>query len=65
MPPTQNEIRELGLQALEEKLGKVSMIRSLQQFETGTPHYTKERREWVDRTPSHVGAREAAGKASA
>jgi hypothetical protein len=50
MPRTLNEIRELGLEALREKLGKTGMIRFLQQFETGKGDYTKERREWVDRT---------------
>jgi hypothetical protein len=61
-----DEIRELGLQALQEKLGKVGMIRFLQQFETGSGDYTKERREWVDRT-SLADLRKAAriGKRSA
>ena len=50
MRPTLDEIHRRGLEALREKLGRVGMIRFLQQFETGHGDYAKERHEWVDRT---------------
>jgi hypothetical protein len=42
-----NEIRQLGLQALLEKLGPVGMVRFLQQFETGQGDYTTDRGQWL------------------
>jgi len=36
-------IRKLGLEALAKALGPVGMVRFLQQFETGSGNYTKER----------------------
>ncbi len=38
-----NEIRKTGIDILTEKLGAVGMIRFLQQSETGSGDYTKER----------------------
>jgi hypothetical protein len=45
-----DEIYRRGLEALREKLGRVGMIRFLQQFETGHGDYATERHEWVDET---------------
>jgi hypothetical protein len=45
-----NEIRQLGLQALLERLGPVGMIRFLQQFETGHGDYTTDREQWLAET---------------
>jgi hypothetical protein len=46
---TLEEIRIQGLCALRERLGRVGMVRFLQQFETGLGDYAKERHEWVER----------------
>jgi hypothetical protein len=48
MPQTLEQIRREGLEALRERLGRVGMIRFLQQFETGSGDYAKERHAWVD-----------------
>ena len=45
---TPNEIRRAGLQALNQSLGAVGMIRFLQQNELGWGEYTKEHRQWFD-----------------
>ena len=37
------EIRKIGLQALNEALGPVGMVRFIQQFENGYGDYTKEK----------------------
>lgn len=50
MPQTLEQIRREGLEALRERLGRVGMIRFLQQFETGSGDYAKERHAWVDAT---------------
>jgi hypothetical protein len=42
-----NEIRQVGLEALLERLGPVGMIRFLQQYETGYGNYTAERDTWL------------------
>lgn len=42
-----NQIRQLGLEALLEKLG---MVRFLQQFETGHGDYTSDREQWLGET---------------
>jgi hypothetical protein len=47
---TLEQIRQDGLEALRERLGRAGMIRFLQQFETGDGDYSKDRREWVDST---------------
>ena len=41
------ELRKKGLDALAKALGPVGMVRFLQQFETGTGDYTKEREKWL------------------
>jgi hypothetical protein len=48
MPKTIQEIRELGLAALRERLGRAGMIRFLQEFEAGKGDYARERHNWVD-----------------
>lgn len=45
-----SEIRQIGLEALMERLGPVGMIRFLQQFETGSGDYTAEREAWLTET---------------
>jgi hypothetical protein len=44
------EIRRLGLEALDRQLGPVGMVRFLQQFETGRGDYTAERDQWLPKT---------------
>jgi|HubBroStandDraft_5_1064220.scaffolds.fasta_scaffold549441_1 hypothetical protein len=48
MPKTLEQIRQEGLEALRQRLGRAGMIRFLQQFETGRGDYAKERHAWVD-----------------
>ena len=43
------QIRQLGLEVLSHELGPVAMIRFLQQYETGTGDYSKERHQWLDK----------------
>ncbi len=50
MTRTLNEIRRDGLAALRRELGRAGMIRFLQQFETGSGDYARERHAWVDAT---------------
>lgn len=50
MSLTLDEIRRQGLEALRDRLGIVGMIRFLQQFETGSGDYARERHAWADRT---------------
>lgn len=50
MALTLDEIRQKGLEALRRELGPAGMIRFLQQFETGSGDYARERHAWVDRT---------------
>ena len=50
MTLTLDEIRRKGLAALERELGPAGMIRFLQQFETGSGDYARERHSWVDHT---------------
>ena len=45
-----NEVREEGLKALVDRLGRADMIRFLQQFETGRGDYSGDRQDWVNRT---------------
>jgi hypothetical protein len=47
---TLDEIYREGLEALRERLGRAGMIRFLQQFESGSGDYARERHAWVDRT---------------
>ncbi len=39
------QIRQQGLDALAKALGPVGMVRFLQQFDTGSGDYTKERQQ--------------------
>jgi hypothetical protein len=48
MTQTLEQIRREGLEALRERLGRIGMIRFLQQFETGSGDYASERHAWVD-----------------
>ena len=48
MHRTLDEVRQEGLAALEERLGRADMIRFLQQFETGSGDYATERHDWAD-----------------
>ena len=41
---TPERLRRLGIEALSKKLGLVGMVRFLQQFESGSGDYTRERR---------------------
>lgn len=50
MHRTLDDIRAEGLAALRERLGRAGLIRFLQQFELGEGDYTKQRREWVEKT---------------
>lgn len=50
MALTLEQIRRKGLAALRRELGKEGMIRFLQQFETGSGDYARERHSWVDQT---------------
>lgn len=43
------QIRSRGLEALAKELGPVGMVRFLQQFESGSGDYTKERTQWLDK----------------
>jgi hypothetical protein len=58
---TLDQIRQKGLEALRRELGAAGMIRFLQQFESGSGNYARERRKWVDRTTLD-DIRGAAGK---
>jgi hypothetical protein len=40
-------LRKLGLEALCKSLGPIGMVRFLQQYETGTGDYAKERDLWL------------------
>ncbi len=44
---TLNQIRQIGIEALADKLGPVGMVRFLQQFETGKGNYSVDRHEWL------------------
>lgn len=39
------QIRQLGIEALTQALGPVGMVRFLQQFDTGSGNYTRDRDE--------------------
>lgn len=45
---TMHEIRTKGLEALNEKLGPVGMIRFLQYYETGSGDYSQDRHRHLD-----------------
>jgi hypothetical protein len=46
MSPTQ--IRNAGLDALVKSLGPVGMVRFIQQYDTGSGDYVKDRVKWLD-----------------
>ena len=50
MHRTLDDVRQEGLDALVQRLGRADMIRFLQQFETGEGDYARQRREWVEST---------------
>ena len=50
MTPTLEEIRRRGVEALRRELGRAGMIRFLQQFETGSGDYARDRHSWVDQS---------------
>jgi len=48
------EVRKMGLQALKEALGPVGMVRFIQQYETGSGDYTKEKYQKPDFTVEEI-----------
>ena len=50
MQRTLDEVRQEGLDALRERLGRADTIRFLQQFETGHGDYAQQRHTWADQT---------------
>ena len=64
MQRTMDEVHQEGLQALEERLGRADMVRFLQQFETGSGDYARERQDWVDRLSLEDLEREAQNSGS-
>lgn len=54
---TQEQIRHNGLEALSRELGPVGMVRFLQQFETGSGDYSKDRHRWLDNLDAEAIAR--------
>ena len=44
---TANQIHELGIEALLQKLGPAGTIRFLHQYETGKGNYSVDRQEWL------------------
>lgn len=61
MAPTPNDIRRRGLEALRRELGPAGMVRFLQQLDTGSGDYARERHSWVDQS-SLEDIRAAAGR---
>jgi len=51
---TLNEIRREGIEALVKALGPINMVRFLQSFDTGSGDYTKERREWLNKSVEDI-----------
>jgi hypothetical protein len=49
-PMTLDEIRKVGLDLLNERLGAVGAVRFIQQTETGWGDYTAEREQWLGNT---------------
>ena len=48
------EVRKVGLQALNEVLGPVGVIRFIQQYENGSGDYTEEKYQKNDYTAEEV-----------
>ncbi len=44
---TLEQVRQIGIDALNQQLGVVGMIRFLQQSEMGWGDYTKDREQWL------------------
>jgi hypothetical protein len=63
MHRTLDEVREEGLRALVDRLGRADMIRFLQQFETGRGDYASERQGWAERVTLGEIERDALGDA--
>lgn len=59
-----SEVRDEGLKALMERLGRADMIHFLRQIETGRGDYAKERQEWAEKTTLSEIERSAKGTAS-
>jgi len=59
---TLEQIRQLGMEALIEKLGPGGALRFLQQFEVGSGDYTKERHTWLGKPDVKSLAREIRGR---
>jgi hypothetical protein len=55
---TQEQIRQMGIEALIAKLGPAGMVRFLQQFDMGSGDYTKERHTWLGKSDVKTLARE-------
>lgn len=47
-PMTLAQIRLAGTYALLQHLGPVGMVRFLQQYESGSGNYSKQRHQWLD-----------------
>jgi hypothetical protein len=45
---TLERIRQEGLEALKERLGRAGMVRFLQLFDSGSGNYATDRHNWVD-----------------
>ncbi len=60
MQRTLEEVRQEGLAALRERLGRADMIRFLQQFEVGSGDYARDRHAWADQFAIDEFEREAA-----
>ncbi len=43
---TENEIQQLGIEAICKGIGVVGLIRFMQQFEKGHGDYVKDRQDW-------------------
>ena len=50
MTLTLEQIRQQGLEALRQRLGRAGMIRFLQQFDRGQGNYARDRQAWADET---------------
>ena len=55
---TPEQIRQMGMEALAERLGPAGMLRFLQQFELGAGDYSKERHTWLGKPDVKTLARE-------
>lgn len=52
------EIRKRGLEALAKALGPVGMALFLDQFETGSGDYTRDREQWLVNIPVQEAVKE-------